>query len=325
MKAIVCNEFAPLEKLAFTDFPDPVAGADEVVVDVKAAGVNYPDALIVQGKYQDKPALPFVPGLEFAGVVSSLGDNVSGIDIGARVIGFSPNYGAHAEKVACPAKDVFAIPHQIPFADAANLGVAHGTAHHAFKQRAQLKAGETVVVLGAAGGTGVAAVQIAKAMGARVIAACSSAEKLAIARENGADELINYVEQDLKAELKALTGGKGVDVAYDPVGGDTFAVLSRSMARNGRLLVIGFASGDIPKLPVNLALVKEYSLVGVFCGSFMKQEPELFKDNLKELYQWYLDGDVRVVTEQTLPLSRGVEALRLMMERKVKGKLVLIP
>lgn len=325
MKAIVCTEFAPLEKLEYKDVPDPLPGPDEIQVSIRAAGVNFLDALIVQGLYQVKPALPFSPGLEFAGEVSALGENVQGCSLGTRVLGFSHSYGAFAEKVVCPANDVYSIPAGLPFIDAANLGCAHGTAHHALKQRAQLKPGETLVVLGAAGGTGIAAVQIGKAMGARVIAVCSTNEKLAVAKENGADDLVNYSEQDLKSELKHLTDGKGVDVAYDAVGGDAFNALSRCMARNGRLLVIGFASGQIPQLPVNLALVKEYSVVGVFFGSFVQHEPALFRENLKELFQWYLDNKVRVITDAEFSLANAVDALKLMLNRKVKGNLVLIP
>jgi NADPH2:quinone reductase len=209
--------------------------------------------------------------------------------------------------------------------DAANFMCAHGTAHHALKQRARLKAGETLVVLGAAGGTGIAAVQIGKAMGAKVIAVCSSAEKLAIAKEHGADELINYTETDLKASIKELTGGKGANVVYDPVGGDAFDACTRAMARNGRLLVIGFASGKIPTFPVNLALVKEYSVMGVFWGSFVMHEPMPFLQNMQELFGWYTDGKVSVVTDEVFPLSKTHQALSKVMNRKVKGKVVVVP
>ncbi|MBW2940001.1 NADPH:quinone oxidoreductase family protein [Zhongshania aquimaris] len=325
MKAIICKHYAPIQELVYQDIPDPIPEANEVVVAVKAAGVNFPDALIVQGLYQDKPALPFTPGLEFAGEILSCGKDVTRLTAGTRVLGFSAGYGAYAEQVKCHATSVVAIPDDMPFVDAANLVCAHGTAQHALRQRANIQPGETLVVLGAAGGTGIAAVQIGKAIGARVIAVCSSAEKLEIAKANGADELVNYSEQDLKAELKRITQGKGVDVVFDPVGGDAFNICSRCMARNGRLLVIGFASGEIPKLPVNLTLVKEYSLIGVFWGSFTQHEPQVFANNLKELFQWYRNRQIKVITDAELPLAEAVDALQMMVERKVKGKVVLLP
>ena len=325
MKAIICRDFAPLEHLEYTEVADPVARPGELLIAIRAAGVNYPDALLVQGLYQAKPALPFIPGAEFAGEVIGPGDNLEGVSPGSRVMGVSMAYGAYAEKIAFDARRVIPIPDSMPYTDAANLVCAHGTAQHALKQRARLQPGETLLVLGAAGGTGLAAVQIGKAMGARVIAACSCAERLAIARKNGADELINYTEQDLKKTLKALTHGRGVDVAYDPVGGDAFNACSRSMAINGRLLVIGFASGTIPQLPINLPLVKEYSLVGVFWGQFSEREPALFADNMKELFHWYDRGEVCVVTDAAMPLAETAGALTRMMRRQVKGKLVLVP
>lgn len=325
MKAIVCEEYGPLDQLQYIEVDDPSPGEKEVVVDVKAAGVNFPDALVVQGTYQDKPALPFIPGIEFSGDIKALGKNVSHLTTGTRVLGFSANYGAYADKVCCPANSLIPIPDNMPYSDAANLVCAHGTAQHALKQRANLQPGETLLVLGAAGGTGLAAVQIGKAMGARVIAACSSDEKLAIAKESGADELINYQQKDLRKVLKSLTNGKGVDVVYDPVGGDAFDACSRSMARNGRLLVVGFASGTIPQLPVNLTLVKEYSVIGVFWGSFTLHEPDVFAENMKELFSWYNEKKVHVVIDAEIPLEKTVDALKTMLERQVKGKLALIP
>ncbi|MCP3906516.1 MAG: NADPH:quinone oxidoreductase family protein [Oceanicoccus sp.] len=325
MKAIVCEEFAPLDQLKYTDVPEPTPQENEVVVDIKAAGVNFPDGLLVQGLYQVKPPLPFIPGMEFSGVVAEQGADAKVLATGTRVLGLSTGTGAFAEKIACNPKTLVPIPDTMSHTDAANLLCAHGTAHHALKQRGQLKAGETLLVLGAAGGTGIAAVQIGKAMGANVIAACSSAEKLAIAKENGADELINYSDQDLKSTVKELTGGKGVDVVYDPVGGEAFDSCSRSMARNGRLLVIGFASGTIPQLPINLTLVKEYSVVGVYWGSFTQHEPAVFAENMKELMRWYSEDKVRLVTDREFPLSETSAALAKVMNRDVKGKLVLIP
>ncbi len=323
MKAIVCEEFAPIQHLKLLDIDDPTVTPDEVVVNVKAAGVNYPDALVVQGLYQVKPPLPFVPGFEFAGIVDSVGDGVEGLAVGTRVIGVHQGYGAYAEKIAVPKQCLMSIPDAVSYADAANLACAHGTAHHALKQRANLHAGETLLVLGAAGGTGIAAVQIGKAMGAKVIAACSSEAKLQVAQENGADVLINYSEQDLRKALKEATNGKGVDVVYDPVGGDAFDQCCRSMARNGRLLVVGFASGRIPQLPVNLALVKEFSVIGVFWGNFIENEPRVYAENIQEMFAWFMDGSIKVVTDEVLPLADAAKALQRLMDRTVAGKLVL--
>ncbi|KZY66818.1 NADPH:quinone oxidoreductase family protein, partial [Oleiphilus sp. HI0066] len=257
--------------------------------------------------------------------VVELGEGVKHLKVGQRLIGSSQKYGAFAEQVIVNAMTVLPVTDDVTDTDAANLMCAHGTAHHALKQRAHLKKGETLVVLGAAGGTGIAAVQIGKAMGARVIAVCSSQEKLEMAKANGADELINYSEEDLKERIKELTKGKGANVVYDPVGGEAFAACSRAMARNGRLLVVGFASGTIPELPVNLALVKEYSLVGVFWGQFVMHEPMVFMQNMQELFAWYRDGVVRLETDEVFPLSRTGDALAKVMNREVKGKVVVVP
>ena len=278
----------------------------------------------MQGLYQMKPELPFIPGFEVAGTVSAVGDGVTAVEVGDRVI--SPCFlGGYAEKVAVPANGLIPLPDNIDSGEAAGLLTAHSTAQYALKQRANLQAGETLVVTGAAGGTGLAAVQIGKALGARVIAACSNDEKLEVARLNGADELINYSAKELKAELKAITKGKGVDVAYDVVGGDAFDALSRSMRWQGRLLVIGFASGRIPKLPINLTLVKGYSVVGVFWGTFTQKQPEDFAANMQELLQWYAQGKVRVVIDQVFPLDKVVDALHKVMNRNVIGKVILKP
>lgn len=324
MKAIVCEKFAPVEELQYKDVEDPNAGTGEVVIDVSAIGVNYPDGLLVQGLYQMKPPFPFIPGNEVAGVVSEIGEGVKHLKLGQRVIGLGMLNG-YAEKISLNAQMAMPIPDGIPDDEAAGLITAHATAHHALKQRAQLKAGETLVVTGAAGGTGLAAVQIGKAMGANVVAVCSSQEKLDIAKENGADVLINYSEQDLKTELKKLNDGKGVDVVYDVVGGDTFDACSRAMAWNGRLLVIGFASGTIPQFPVNLSLVKGYSVVGVFWGSFTMHEPKAFIENMLELMDWYVGGKVKVVVDETFPLTDTAKALNKVLNREVKGKVILTP
>jgi len=325
MKAIVCDDYGPIENLRFAEQETPMPGKGQLRVRNHAIGVNFPDGLLVQGLYQARPDTPFVPGCEFAGVVEELGPGTTGFAVGDRVACYTPNCGAWAEQVVLYANCALRIPDNMPFADAACILCAHGTAHHALRQRAKLQAGESLLVLGAAGGTGLAAVQIGKAMGARVIAACSSAEKLAIAKANGADDLINYSEQDLKTALKELTGGKGVDVVYDPVGGDAFDVATRCMARNGRLLVVGFASGQIPKFPVNLALVKEYAVLGVFWGSFVVHEPKVFASNMVELFNWYEQGKVRLVLDEQLPLADAVPALQKVMNRQVKGKVVLLP
>jgi NADPH2:quinone reductase len=253
-----------------------------------------------------------------------VGEGVKHLKPGQRVIGLDMLNG-YAEKIALNGHMAMPVPDGIPDEEAAGLITAHATAHHALKQRADLQAGETLVVTGAAGGTGLAAVQIGKAMGATVVAVCSTQEKLDIAKENGADILINYSETDLKAELKKLNDGKGVDVVYDVVGGDTFDACSRAMAWNGRLLVIGFASGTIPKFPVNLSLVKGYSVVGVFWGSFTMHEPAVFMDNMKELLGWYLQGKVKVVVDEVFPLEKTADALNKVMNRQVKGKVILKP
>lgn len=325
MKAIVCNEFGPISDLQYQDVEEQSPGKGQVLVKVLASGVNFPDGLLVQGLYQARPERPFVPGMEFCGEVEALGEGVKHLKVGQRLIGSSQKYGAFAEKVVVNAMTVLPVANEVTNIDAANLMCAHGTAHHALKQRARLKKGETLVVLGAAGGTGIAAVQIGKAMGARVIAVCSSQDKLDMAKANGADELVNYSDENLKDRIKELTKGKGADVVYDPVGGDAFAACSRSMARNGRLLVVGFASGSIPELPVNLALVKEYSLVGVFWGQFVMHEPMVFMQNMQELFAWYRDGIVRLETDEVFPLSRAGDALQKVMNRDVKGKVVVVP
>jgi NADPH2:quinone reductase len=324
MKAIVCNEFGPVEELSYQDMPDPVAKKGHVIVDIKACGVNFPDGLLVQGLYQLKPDRPFIPGNEVAGVISEVGEGVKHLKVGMRVIALCTT-GGYAEKVACPATHVLPLPDAIPDEEAAALVTAHATAHHALKQRAQIKPGETLLVTGAAGGTGLAAVQIGKEMGAKVIAVCSTQEKLDMAKANGADILINYTETDLKTAIKEVTGGKGVDVVYECVGGDTFHACSRSMAWNGRLLVIGFAGGEIPQFPVNLSLVKGYSVVGVFWGSFTQHQPQDFAENMQELLSWYVQGKVKVIVDDVLPLANAKDALNKVMGREVMGKMTLKP
>ncbi|MCW8090255.1 NADPH:quinone oxidoreductase family protein [Alteromonas sp. ASW11-130] len=322
MKAIVCNEFGPVEQLTYTDVEDPEVGDNEILIGVTAAGVNFPDALLVQGLYQMQPDFPFIPGNEVAGTILKCGKNVTSFKDGDRVVGIN-QLGGFAEKVALPASQVMPIPEGVTEHAAAGLVTAHATAHHALKQRAQLGQGETLLVTGAAGGTGLAAVQIGKRMGAKVIAVCSTEEKLQLAQKYGADETINYMEKDLKETLKELTQGKGIDVVYDCVGGDAFHACARAMAWGGRLLTVGYASGEIPKLAANLALVKGFSLVGVFWGQFTQKEPEVFRHNMNELFSWAMAGDIEVHIAQTYPLSEAATALNQLMNREVKGKLIL--
>lgn len=322
MKAIVTREYGPVEKLDYADWPEPEANGSTVVIAADAIGVNFPDGLLVQGLYQMKPALPFVPGMEVAGTVAAVGPDVRSVKPGDRVAALS-SIGAYAEKVGAPEAAVMKLPTGLSSEDACALMCGYGTSHHALKQRAALQPGETLCVLGASGVTGIAAVQIGKIMGATVIGVASSEEKRAIAQQAGADIVIGY--EDLKERLKEVTGGKGVDVAFDPVGGASFDALSRSMAWNGRLLVIGFASGTIPQFPVNLALVKGFSVVGVFWGAFTQKEPKVYVDNMQELIGWYLAGKVKPVIEGTYPLADAADVLKRVLGRGAAGKLILKP
>ncbi|MCP1200344.1 NADPH:quinone oxidoreductase family protein [Notoacmeibacter sp. MSK16QG-6] len=322
MRAVLAEKFGPVDTLSLTDIDDPSHGKGDVLVSVGAAGINFPDGLMVQGLYQVKPGLPFVPGMEAAGTVLTAGERVKHLKEGDRVLALCGT-GAFAQKVAVSAARCVTLPDGVSFSDACALGVGYSTAHHALKQRGNLKDGETLVVLGAAGLTGLAAIQIGKIMGARVIAVASSDEKRALAKENGADEAIGY--DNLRDDLKSLTGGNGIDVAFDPVGGDAFDALSRAMAWNGRLLVIGFASGRIPELPINLTLVKGYSLVGVFWGTFTAREPEIYADNMRELFGWYAAGKVRPVVSIRNGLSSTPDALNDVLDRRATGKIVIVP
>lgn len=322
MKAVIARDFAPLEALEYGDWPEPVAGPRDIVVEAEAIGVNYPDGLLVQGLYQSRPPVPFVPGMEVAGRVVAAGAEVRDPKVGDRVAAVS-TLGGYAERAVVPAAAAMKLPDGMPAADACALLCGYGTSHYALKQRGQLRAGETLCVLGASGLTGLAAVQIGKAMGARVIAVASSPAKQEVARQAGADVVLGY--DNLKDTLKEATGGNGVDVAFDPVGGEAFDALSRSMAWNGRLLVIGFASGTIPKFPVNLSLVKGYSLVGVFWGTFTKKEPKVYADNMRELVGWYMEGKVRPVIEGEYRLAEAAQVLKRVLGRGASGKLVLVP
>ncbi len=322
MKAVLCKAFGPAETLVLEDVASPVAKANEVLLEVHAAGVNFPDTLIIEGKYQFKPPFPFSPGGEAAGVVAALGDKVGQLKVGDRVMALT-GWGGFAEQVAVAGYNVLPIPADMDFATAAAFGMTYGTSMHALKQRANLQPGETLLVLGASGGVGLAAVEIGKAMGARVIAAASSAEKLAVARAAGADELIDYSDCSLKDEVKRLTGGRGADVIYDPVGGDLFDAAIRSIAWNGRLLVVGFASGRIPELPVNLALLKGAAVVGVFWGAFAQRQPQDNAANFQQLFAWYSAGKLKPLVSQTFPLAQAAQAIDTLGQRKAVGKLVV--
>ncbi|PWE17402.1 NADPH:quinone oxidoreductase [Marinicauda salina] len=324
MRALICEEFAPYDQLKVAEADAPPAGEGMVVIDVRAAGVNFPDILLVEGKYQMRPDTPFIPGMEIAGEVSEIGANVSGFKPGDRVIA-ATMLGGFAEKVAAPAAQIVPMPDSMSFEEGAALTTIYGTSYHALKQRADLKAGETLLVLGAAGGVGLAAVQIAKAMGATVIAAASSDEKLDVAKESGADAGINYASEDLKARAKELTDGKGVDVVYDPVGGDLAEPALRAVGWEGRYLVVGFAAGDIPKIPLNLALLNSRDIQGVFWGAWAGRNPRENAANMKALFDLYEAGKIKPRISAAYPLDDFKQAFDDIMQRRVMGKVVLTP
>ncbi len=322
MKAILCKEYGPADKLVIEDVPSPEAKGRGVKVRVKAAGLNFPDTLIIEGKYQLKPNMPFSPGGEMAGEVVAVGDKVTRFKVGDRVAGLT-GYGAFAEEVIVPEQNLLPVPDGMSDEKAAAFTMVYGTSYYALKQRGNLQPGETLLVLGASGGVGLATVELGKAMGAKVIAAASSAEKLAIAKEAGADELINYTEEPLKDAVKKLTHSKGVDVIYDPVGGDFTEQALRAMGWNGRHLIIGFAAGDIPKIPANLTLLKGCSVVGVFWGSFTQREPEASAQNMMELMKLYAEGKIDPKVSAVYDFEDYAEALGALTGRKATGKIVL--
>ena len=322
MKAIVCKTYGPPSSLTLKELPDPAPGPKEVLVEVKAAAINFPDTLIIQGKYQFKPEMPFVPGSDIAGVVKAVGEGVKHVKVGEAVLGMVMT-GGFAEQAVVPAKMCFPQPPGMPPAVAASFMMAYGTSHHALKDRAKLKTGETLLVLGASGGVGLAAVELGKLAGARVIAAASSEEKLELCKQYGADEVINYTSEDLKKRAKELTDGNGADVIYDPVGGAYSEPALRAIAWEGRYLVVGFAAGDIPKIPLNLALLKGCQIVGVFWGSFAMRSPKDNMANTIELIQWYAQGKLKPHIHATYPLAETPRALEEMMDRKVRGKVVI--
>ena len=324
MKAWFCHNPIGVDALQWQEVPNPQPQAGEVLLAVKAASLNFPDLLIVQNKYQFKPALPFVPGSEFAGVVEAVGEGVTHLKVGDRVaaMGGTGGFGTHA---IVPAAKTLPLPPTMSFEQGAAFVMTYGTTIHGLADRGELKAGETLLVLGAAGGVGTAAIEIGKALGARVIAAASTDEKCDICRQLGADATINYTSTNLRDGLKALTDGKGPDVIYDPVGGDLAEPAFRSIAWRGRYLVIGFAGGAIPALPWNLALLKGASLVGVFWGDFVRREPAAYQRDMAQLGQWHAEGKIKPLVHETLPLSKLHEAYARMGARRVIGKLVLIP
>lgn len=324
MKTLLCKEFGPPEKLVLEDVDAPKAGPGQIVVQIKACGVNFPDVLIIENKYQFKPPLPFAPGGEISGVVKELGEGVTGISVGDRILA-STGFGGFAEEQAIPAAAAVPIPDAMDFPTAAAFLMTYGTSYYALKDRARIQPGESLVVLGAAGGVGLAAVELGKAMGAKVIAAASSEEKLAVCREHGADETIDYAKDSLKDQMKALTGGKGADVVYDPVGGDYSEAAIRATAWEGRFLVIGFAAGDIPRIPLNLTLLKSCQIVGVFWGAFVGREPEANRQNTRELFALYEQGKIKPYVSSSYPLADGAAAIRELGERRAKGKVVVVP
>ncbi len=322
MKAVLCKAFGPADTLVVEEVNSPEIKKNEVLLDVHAAGINFPDTLIIEGKYQFKPPFPFSPGGEAAGVISAVGEKVSHLQVGQRVMALT-GWGSCAEQVAVPAYNILPMPEGMDFPTAAAFSMTYGTAIHALKQRGALQEGETLLVLGASGGVGLAAIEIGKAMGARVIAAASSAEKLEVARQAGADELINYHDEDVRERLKTLTKGQGVDVIIDPVGGDLFETVFRSIAWNGRMLVIGFASGTIPSLPANLPLLKGAAVIGVFWGAFAQRQPQDNVANFQQLFAWYTQGKLKPLVSQTFPLEETAAAINTLGARKAVGKLVI--
>lgn len=324
MRAIRCHHYGPPETLTVDTLPDLQPGPGEVVIDVKAASVNFPDVLVIENKYQFKPPLPFTPGSEVAGLVRAVGEGVADLRPGMPVAAFTRT-GGFAEQALAPAAACMPLPSDVDYATAAALTLAYGTSHHAIIDRAGLRAGETLLVLGAGGGVGLAAVEIGKAVGARVIAAASSDAKLAVAREHGADATIRYDNENLRERIAALTNGKGPDVIYDPVGGAFAEPAFRSIGWRGRYLVVGFASGEIPKLPLNLALLKGASIVGVFWGEFANREPQLNAQAFVELTRWLREGKLRPLVSARYRLEDTPRALSDMAQRRVTGKIVITP
>ncbi|WP_111668933.1 NADPH:quinone oxidoreductase family protein [Algoriphagus litoralis] len=323
MKALLCSQFGLPEALAVQEISDPIPSSNQILIAVEACGVNFPDVLIIQNKYQFKPELPFAPGGEVAGKIIGLGDQVQGFQIGQPVLALC-GWGGFAEKVAVDVDRVFPLPPGLSAEVAATTLYTYGTSYHALKDRANLQPGETLLVLGAAGGVGLAAVELGKVMGAKVIAAASSEEKLALCRVKGADLTINYETEDLKTRIKELTDGKGVDVVYDPVGGKFTEPALRGMAWKGRYLIVGFANGEIPLIPMNLPLLKGCSIIGVFWGQFSKVEAKASFQNIRQLVAWIQEGKIKQHIERTYSLEEAPEALQAILDRKMLGKGVVV-
>jgi NADPH2:quinone reductase len=323
VRALVCSSLDGLDGVAVGELPDPTPGHGEVRVRVHAAGVNFPDLLIVQGRYQERPELPFAPGAEVAGEVVEVGPGAAGVEVGDRVYA-SISHGGYAEQAVVAVDQLFHVPDGMPFEHAAVLPIAYGTAYHALVDRGQLREGETLLVLGAAGGVGLAAVQIGATLGARVLAAVSSDEKAAAVRDAGADEVVRYDREDLRDAVRSLAPD-GVDVVFDPVGGDATEAALRSTAWRGRLLIVGFAAGEIPKLPANLPLLKGSSVVGVFWGRFAQTEPDRNRRNFETLGAWWTEDRIAPVISATYDLEHAADALRRIGGRGAIGKLVVTP
>jgi NADPH2:quinone reductase len=323
MKAVLCKQHGLPDTLVLEEIPSPKAGAKQVVITVKACGVNFPDTLIIQNKYQFKPELPFSPGGEVAGIIKEVGEGVSHLNIGDTVIAMT-GWGGFAEEVLTDASRVFPVPPVFDFKTAATFAYVFGTSYHALKDRAQLKEGETVLVLGASGGVGLAAVQLAKVMGAKVIAAASTEAKLAVCSQYGADAVVNYTDDNWREQIKTLTDGKGVDVVYDAVGGHYAEPALRSMAWNGRYLVVGFAAGGIPKIPLNLPLLKGCAVVGVFWGEFATRQKKDNQANMMQLFGWLMQGKIKPHISAEYPLEQAAQALNDLLARKATGKVVLV-
>src|SRR6516164_3354874 len=324
MKAVLCTRFGGPNDLELQELPDLAPGPGEAAVAVKAAALNFFDTLMIAGKYQLKPAFPFSPAAEFAGVVEAVGSGVTAFKPGDRVAA-SMGFGAARDRVVIAADRLVSIPSNVDFDRAAGLIITYGTTLHALKDRARLKAGETLAVLGASGGVGLAAVELGKLMGARVIACASSADKLALATQHGADATINYASEDLRDALRQATGGKGPDVIYDPVGGPYSEQALRAIGWEGRFLVVGFAAGDIPKLPLNLVLLKNCDVRGVFWGAWSEREPEAHRANIAQLLTWCADGKLAVHIHRIFPLAQAAQALKAIAGRSVMGKVILRP
>ena len=322
MRAVVCRELRGPDALELADLPTPEPGACGVRIRVRAAGVNFADSLMLAGRYQEKPSLPFTPGLELAGEIEAVGAGVRGLQRGQRVLAVV-SHGAFAEQAVARAEDVVPLPDDMDDVTAAGFAIAYGTAHGALRWRAGLHAGESLVVHGAGSGVGLTAVECGKAIGAVVIATARGEEKLAVARDRGADHVVDSEDPDLKGRLRELTDGRGADVVYDPVGGAVFDASLRAIAWEGRIVIIGFASGQVPQIPANLLLVKNASVVGFYWGSYRKHDPERLRDSFRELFAWHSEGRIRPLVSRTLPLPQTADAIRLLAERRAIGKIVV--